>query len=163
MPPCAQIEIRPNCTSRRAISFDERGHQRAPVAPNGCPIAIEPPITFSGPSPLAHRLGTAEPLGPDWRLEGLDIREHLRRERLVHLDQAEVAASARPARSSALRHGERRSHQQLSARIDRGDGVAADRRQRRVPEGAGLLVAHHQHGGDAPSVSGEALPAVTVP
>src|SRR5439155_9463507 len=46
MPPCAQIESRPNCTSRRAISFASVVTMRPPVAPKGCPIAIEPPITL---------------------------------------------------------------------------------------------------------------------
>ena len=46
IPPCAQIEIRPNCTSRRRISFASVVTSRAPVAPNGCPIAIEPPMTL---------------------------------------------------------------------------------------------------------------------
>src|SRR5438094_454808 len=46
MPPCAQIESNPNCTSRRAISLASVVTMRAPVAPKGCPIAIEPPITL---------------------------------------------------------------------------------------------------------------------
>ncbi len=35
MPPCAQIETRPNCTSRRRISFASVVMTRPPVAPNG--------------------------------------------------------------------------------------------------------------------------------
>ena len=35
MPPCAQMEISPNCTSRRCISFASVVTMRAPVAPNG--------------------------------------------------------------------------------------------------------------------------------
>src|SRR5947209_4932244 len=44
MPPCAQIDRRPNCTSRRVISFASVVTSRVPVAPNGWPMAIEPPI-----------------------------------------------------------------------------------------------------------------------
>lgn len=35
MPPCAQMEISPNCTSRRRISLARVVTIRAPVAPNG--------------------------------------------------------------------------------------------------------------------------------
>ena len=35
IPPCAQIEISPNCTSRRTISFDSVVTSREPVAPKG--------------------------------------------------------------------------------------------------------------------------------
>ncbi len=51
-------------------------------------------------------------------LEAFDVREHLRRECLVHLDQAEVL----PGDACALkgqRNSEHRSHQQLPAGIDR--------------------------------------------
>ena len=41
MPPAAQIDTSPYCTSRRAISFAMVVMMRPPVAPNGCPIAIE--------------------------------------------------------------------------------------------------------------------------
>ena len=40
-------EIRPNCTSRRRISLASVVVTRAPVAPNGWPMAIEPPITLN--------------------------------------------------------------------------------------------------------------------
>src|SRR5207247_10211855 len=46
IPPCAQIDRRPNCTSRRAISFASVATSRVPVAPNGWPMAMEPPITL---------------------------------------------------------------------------------------------------------------------
>src|SRR2546429_7562905 len=46
IPPCAQIDSRPNCTSRRAISFASVVTSRVPVAPNGWPMAMEPPITL---------------------------------------------------------------------------------------------------------------------
>src|SRR5882762_760696 len=46
IPPCAQIDSRPNCTSRRVISFASVVTSRVPVAPNGWPMAIEPPITL---------------------------------------------------------------------------------------------------------------------
>src|SRR5439155_12545213 len=46
IPPCAQIDSSPNCTSRRAISLARVVTMRPPVAPNGCPIAMDPPITL---------------------------------------------------------------------------------------------------------------------
>src|SRR5204863_2563980 len=47
IPPCAQIDRRPNCTSRRVISFASVVTSRVPVAPNGWPMAMEPPITLT--------------------------------------------------------------------------------------------------------------------
>src|SRR6185312_8980971 len=46
IPPCAQMETSPNCASRRRISWARVVTRRAPVAPNGWPIAIDPPITL---------------------------------------------------------------------------------------------------------------------
>src|SRR5436309_1736869 len=46
IPPCAHTEMSPNCTSRRFISFASVVTSRPPVAPNGCPIEIELPITL---------------------------------------------------------------------------------------------------------------------
>src|SRR5262249_47721368 len=46
IPPWAQTEISPNSTSRRFISLARVVASRAPVAPNGWPIAIEPPMTL---------------------------------------------------------------------------------------------------------------------
>src|SRR5439155_1224995 len=54
IPPCAQIDSRPNCTSRRAISFASVVTSRVPVAPNGWPMAMEPPITLMMSSLIAQ-------------------------------------------------------------------------------------------------------------
>src|SRR5881296_1451076 len=54
MPPCAQIDNSPNCTSRRAISFASVVTMRPPVAPNGWPIAIEPPMTLMMSGLISH-------------------------------------------------------------------------------------------------------------
>src|SRR5437773_3858588 len=56
MPPCAQIDSRPNCASRRAISLASVVTMRPPVAPNGWPMAIEPPITLIRSSLISHPL-----------------------------------------------------------------------------------------------------------
>src|SRR2546426_468997 len=64
MPPCAQIDSRPNCTSRRTISFASVVTSRVPVAPNGCPIAMEPPITLMISSLISQPLA-AQP----WKFE----------------------------------------------------------------------------------------------
>src|SRR6185295_5532272 len=58
IPPWAQIEISPNCTSRRFISLASVVISRHPVAANGCPMAIEPPITLVMPQ-------STSPTGPD--------------------------------------------------------------------------------------------------
>src|SRR5216684_8724452 len=64
MPPCAQIDSRPNCTSRRTISFASVVTIRVPVAPNGWPRAMEPPITLMMSSLISQPLA-AQP----WRFE----------------------------------------------------------------------------------------------
>ena len=149
IPPWAQMEIRPNCTSRRRISLASVVTIRAPVAPKGCPMAIEPPRTLvmsQSTSPTGP--GEPEAVGPGLGAPGLDVGQHLRRERLVDLDEPEVV----PAEARALeraRHRDGRAHEQLPARIDRGDGVAADGGQRPVAEGARLLVRHQHHRGGA--------------
>src|SRR6185436_7769238 len=47
MPPAAQTVMSPNCPPRLASSFTSVMRMRPPVAPNGCPIEIEPPMTLS--------------------------------------------------------------------------------------------------------------------
>ena len=54
-------------------------------------MAIEPPITLSFDAiHLADRLGEAGALRPLARLEPAQVAQHLRRERLVHLDEVHV-------------------------------------------------------------------------
>ena len=134
MPPCAQMEISPNCTSRRRISFASVVTSRAPVAPNGCPIAIEPPITLVR-SQSTSPTGPAqpEPLGPGLRAPRLHVAEHLRGEGLVDLDQAEVAPGD-PGALERAGHRVHRAHQELPPRIHRGYGVAPDVGERLVAE-----------------------------
>src|SRR6185503_19318727 len=45
-PPAAQTEMRPRCALLRFISLARLVVRRAPVAPNGWPIAMDPPFTF---------------------------------------------------------------------------------------------------------------------
>src|SRR5687767_13471529 len=47
IPPAAQTVISPNCPPRRRSSLRSVVVMRAPVAPKGCPSAIDPPITLS--------------------------------------------------------------------------------------------------------------------
>src|SRR5258706_1164214 len=47
IPPAEQTVINPNCAPRRRSCFRSVVVILAPVAPNGCPIAIEPPMTLS--------------------------------------------------------------------------------------------------------------------
>ena len=47
IPPAAQTVIKPNCPFRRRSSFRSVTVMRDPVAPNGWPIEIDPPMTFS--------------------------------------------------------------------------------------------------------------------
>ena len=58
IPPAAQTVMRPNCPSRLRSSLRSVTVIREPVAPNGCPIEIEPPITV-----------VIEELGGDVRLQ----------------------------------------------------------------------------------------------
>src|SRR5690606_10914935 len=46
-PPPTHIEMIPCSAPLRRISAKRSAAMRAPVAPNGCPIAIAPPLTFS--------------------------------------------------------------------------------------------------------------------
>src|SRR5260370_652142 len=46
-PPPMHIVTTPNFAFRRAISFASVPVIREPVIPNGCPIEIDPPLTFS--------------------------------------------------------------------------------------------------------------------
>src|SRR6185437_3994847 len=45
-PPAAQTVINPNCAPRRTSSLASVVRMRPPVAPNGWPMAIDPPITL---------------------------------------------------------------------------------------------------------------------
>jgi hypothetical protein len=47
IPPAAHTVIKPNSASRRASSLQSVVRMRPPVAPKGCPMEIEPPITLS--------------------------------------------------------------------------------------------------------------------
>ena len=120
---------------------------RAPEAPSGWPIAIAPPrgLTFSGSS-------SGQPA---------QAGERLRRERLVELDGVDVApADARPARAPCWppRPGampKTSGSTPCAARETiRASGSTPSAR-------AGRLVADSSAA--APSLSGEVLPAVTVP
>src|SRR5438034_3026243 len=53
---CAQIDSRPNCTSRRAISFASVVTSRVPVAPNGWPRSEEHTSELQSHSDLVCRL-----------------------------------------------------------------------------------------------------------
>ena len=64
MPPCAQMEMRPSCTSRRRISLANVVTMRPPVAPNGWPMAIEPPITLIRSSSISQPF-SAQPVKLD--------------------------------------------------------------------------------------------------
>ena len=138
---------------------------RAPVAPNGWPIAIEPPCTLSlssrpRPRPRCARAARARSRGSP---SILSTREHLRRERLVHVDEVDVGELTCPALSSALGMRERRAR----------SAAGPPGRRRRTPSvrsaASGLkpsacaFSSLISNGAAAPSVSGLALPAVIVP
>src|SRR3954463_5779919 len=92
IPPCAQIEISPNCTSRRRISFARRVTRRAPGERNGWWRGMEPRggVVAGGgdggaeskgaaggvgalPVDLAPRSGESEPVGPRLGSPRLDV------------------------------------------------------------------------------------------
>src|SRR6185436_13851093 len=103
MPPCAQTEIRPCLALRRAISFASVVVMRAPVAPNGCPSAIEPPHTFSF-SRSSFPKGAARPSfsfaqlsdSSAWMLDATWAAN------ASCISTRSMSASVRPARSSAF-------------------------------------------------------------
>ena len=87
---------------RRSSSRSVCRIMRAPVAANGWPIAIEPPFTLSLRGvDLAD--GSDRPSfssANSFEANAFRLREHLRGEGLVHLDEVHVR-ERRPARSSA--------------------------------------------------------------
>src|SRR6266704_677139 len=91
IPPWAQIDTRPNCTSRRTISFASVVTTRPPVAPNGWPIAIEPPMTLTMSSLISHP-NARHP----WRFESTCAAK------ASWTSISPRSAHAIPARSSAL-------------------------------------------------------------
>src|SRR5690348_6534661 len=59
--PFSQLECQANCTSRRTISWESVVTSRVPVAPKGCPMAIDPPITLMMASLISQPFA-AQPL-----------------------------------------------------------------------------------------------------
>ena len=85
---------------------------RAPVAPNGWPIAIEPPITLSlarSTSPTGCEKPARSAHSRDSKPRRFD--KHLRRERLVHLDEIDVLERE----AGALERDRRGEHRALSS------------------------------------------------
>ena len=124
------MEMSPNCTSRRRISLASVVTRRAPVAANGWPMAIDPPITLvrsqstspTGPGSPSRSAQLREP-------HACDVGEHLRGEGLVDLDQPEIAPGD-PGALERLRHRVDRTHQELPAGIHRAHGVAPQKGER---------------------------------
>ena len=87
-------------TDRRAAcnSFATVVTIRAPVAPNGCPIEMDPPITFNRLSgiDLTNRRTESRALRPILGGESLNVAQHLRGKRLVHIDEIHILAASIP-------------------------------------------------------------------
>ena len=111
MPPAAQPSSSPNCPPRRRSSLSSVVVMRAPVAPNGCPIAIDPPITLSCARSTRRPAARTPRARPTPATRTLEVRQHLRRERLVHLDEVDVAKR----QSGALQRDRRGEHRRLSS------------------------------------------------
>ena len=120
---------------------------RAPEAPSGWPIAIAPPrtLTRSGSSSGQPR----------------EAGERLRGERLVELDDVDVVPADAGARERLVGRLDRRDPEDVGV-----DAVRAPSR-RRAPAARGRAAAPARSSPIssmlAPSLSGEELPAVTVP
>ena len=119
---------------------------RPPEAPSGWPIAIAPPLVFTISGSI---------------LQSVDAGERLHRERLVELDRAHVGPADAGAGERAVRG------------LDRGEAEPL-RLQPRTPRarrsgraGASPIrsaaASEPSSTADAPSLSGDALPAVIVP
>ena len=97
IPPAAQTVIRPNCPPRRPSSLSSVVVMRAPGrAERMADRDRSAHHVELRAIDLAHRLGEPGALGPLLRLEALEVREHLRGERLVHLDEVDVARASAP-------------------------------------------------------------------
>ena len=105
-PPLTHSVASPRRALRRFISCSSVTMMRAPVQPIGWPSAIAPPLTFSFSE--RNRLVAQH-------------REHLRRERLVQLDEIEVVQR----QTGAL--------EQLPHRRHRPDAHASADRRRPMP------------------------------
>ena len=117
---------------------------RAPVAANGWPRAIEPPLTLSRDAvDLAQRRARPSFFANSLRGERLEVGRDLGGEGLVHVDEVDVR-ERQPGAVERHRRGVGRALQQLSAGIDRGVGVGAQVAERLEPERLRLLLAHHQ-------------------
>src|SRR6267378_2304632 len=151
MPPCAQIDSSPNCTSRRTISFARVVTMRPPVAPNGCPMAIEPPITLMMSSSISQPLS--------WNPFRLDSTCAAN---ASWISTRPRSFQAMPARSSAFgtaKMGAWRSCQPGSTAATAYDRMYARAVYPSVRAASSLMSSTAA----APSVSGEELAAVTVP
>ena len=165
--PAAQTVMRPNCPwSWRASSFTSVVVIRAPVAPNGWPTAIEPPITLSrarstAPSTAARTPAAVGP-GTATRVPE-DSRAPARRTPSACIStEIDVSSASSPARRAPRRYGgEHRRLQQLLARIDRRAGRrlpdVRDRGEAEAPFARSSLISSTAA---PPSVSGDASPAV---
>ena len=91
-----------------------------------------------------------------------DDREALRRERLVQLDEVEVADGRAPVRSSSLRHGRHRPDPH-HARVDARDRTADEPAERLDAQSSRARSSLAITSAAAPSLTPLALPAVTVP
>jgi hypothetical protein len=80
---------------------------------------------------FAHRCRKARTTRPFRRDKSLEIAEHLRRKRFVHLDKIHVR-ERQPGALQRDRRGEHGTHQQLFTGIERRVGIRANVRQRLV-------------------------------
>src|SRR5438067_240575 len=151
IPPCAHTEMRPNWTSRRRISFESVVTRRPPVAPNGCPIAIAPPMTLMMSSLMSHPFA-AKP----WRFESTCEAK------ASCISMRPRSFHCMPARSSALGTAQTgacnncQPGSTAATAYERMNVIGSYPRAR----AASALI---KSTAEAPSVRGEAFAAVTLP
>src|SRR5207237_2911709 len=162
IPPAAQTVINPNCPFLLRSSLTRVIVIRAPVAPNGCPMAIDPPITFSfdrSTSPIGS-------LNPARSAQYFDFNpsrfDNTCAANASCISTRSMSARVRPARLSAT--GAASTGPCSSCSPGSSAAYAYDRM---IPSGeypsafalSSLMSKTHA----PPSVSGDELPAVTLP
>src|SRR5438552_11406384 len=152
LPPAAHALARPNCTPRRRISFASVVTSRAPVAPKGCPSAIEPPMTFTTSSSTRP----APFCSSTWKVERTCAAN------ASCISMRLISESVSPARFSAMGiayAGAMSSWSAGSTAAYAYERIAT----RTVRPSARARAPDMRSTVAAPSVSGLALPAVIVP
>ena len=120
---------------------------RAPVAPNGWPMAIEPPVTLKRSKSITPS-GSLRPSSSSANFFEANafMLERICAANASCISTRSMSASFSPARVERGRRGVGRPLEELVAGVERGEGVGADVAERRVAQRLRRLLAHQQDG-----------------